>query len=73
MRNAQTGARELVAHIQTQKRARHAEVEWPTRYANANRSRGLMAGLPFGEREIFLRRPGTCVHASSRGVVRGLG
>jgi hypothetical protein len=33
-----------------------------------------MAGLPFWrKREIFLRTPGTCVHASSRGVVRGLG
>ena len=33
-----------------------------------------MASLPFWRKcEIFLRTPGTCVHASSRGVVRGLG
>jgi hypothetical protein len=53
MRNAQSGAPELVARIQTQKRARHAEVEWPTRYAKAKRSRGLMAGLHSGENAKF--------------------
>ena len=53
VRNAQTGAPELVARIQTQKRARRAEVEWPTRYTKAKRSRGLMAGLPFGENAKF--------------------
>ena len=53
MRNAQTGAPELVARIQTQKRTRRAEVEWPTRSTKAKRSRGLMAGLNFGENAKF--------------------
>jgi hypothetical protein len=59
--------------IQTQKRTRRAEVEWPTRYTKAKRSRGLMASPPFWrKRETFLCTPGTCVRASSRGVVRGI-
>ena len=74
MRNAQTGAPELVARIRTRKRARRAEVEWPTRYTKAKRSRGLMARPQFWrKREIFLCAPGTCARASTRGVVRGLG
>jgi hypothetical protein len=38
LRNAQIGAPELVARIQTQKPARRAEVEWPIRYTSAKRS-----------------------------------
>jgi hypothetical protein len=51
-----------------QKRARRAEVEWPTPYTKAKRSRGLMAGLPFWrKREIFLCGPGSCGRGSSGG------
>ena len=71
VRNAQTGARELVAHIQTQKRARHAEVEWPTRYAKAKRSRNLMAGLPFWRTRIFSVRAWLLRARLERGMVRG--
>jgi hypothetical protein len=53
VRNAQTGAPKLVARIQTQKRTRRAEIEWPTRYAKVKRSRGLMAGLHFGKNAKF--------------------
>jgi len=37
VRNAQSGAPELVARIQTQKRTRRTEVEWPTRYTKVKR------------------------------------
>ena len=46
-----TGAPELVARIKLE--ARRAEVEWPTPYTKAKRSRGLMAGLNFGENAKF--------------------
>ena len=72
MRNAQSGAPELVARIQIQKPARRAEVEWSTRYTKAKRSRGVMVGLPFLEKTRNFPARAWLVRAQfEQGVVRG--
>ena len=71
VRNAQTGAPELVARIQTQKRTRRAELEWPTRCTKAKRSEALWPASILEKMRNFSVRAWHVRAQFERRVVRG--